>query len=110
LIEADHSNGNFLVAISTRQSGTKRMPIDDRSTLPPDTDPMVEPMEAVLRQMAFDDHLESIRREGAEAFRAGLSREDCPYLDHPEPHFRATWIGGMAEAALGLDEGGGPTP
>lgn len=60
--------------------------------------------EAIRRQNEFDDLLDAIREEGAKAFADGLGRDDCPYLDHPEPHYRATWIGGWAEASLFGDD------
>lgn len=62
------------------------------------------PGDAEAREAAFDSLMESVRREGGEAFRSGVAKEDCPYDGHPEPHMRTSWVGGWAEAALGLDE------
>lgn len=58
----------------------------------------------IRRQNEFDDRLELIRQEGAQAFADGLGRDACPYLDHPEPHYSTTWIGGWAEASLFGDD------
>jgi ribosome modulation factor len=61
--------------------------------------------EAVTRQVAFDEALDRIRDEGGQAYLDGLAREDNPYADHPEPHFRNAWRGGWAEACLGIWDG-----
>ena len=67
--------------------------------------------EAERRQLAFDDRMEAVRREGASAQRAGLTREDCPYVAPEDRQSRTSWIGGWAEAALGIDEPSpGPSP
>ena len=67
--------------------------------------------EAERRQLAFDDRMDAVRREGASAQRAGLTREDCPYAAPEERQSRTSWIGGWAEAALGIDEPAlGPSP
>lgn len=56
--------------------------------------------DAIRRHNEFEDRLELVRQEGAQAFADGLGRDACPYLDHPEPHYRTSWIGGWAEASL----------
>ena len=67
--------------------------------------------EAERRQLAFDDRMEAVRREGAAAHRAGLTREECPYAAPEDRQSRTSWIGGWAEAALGIgDPPPGPVP
>jgi len=57
---------------------------------------------AEARQLAFDETLDRIRAEGAQAYADGRGREDNPYLDHPEVHYARAWTGGWAEACLGI--------
>jgi len=57
---------------------------------------------AEARHLAFDETLDRIRAEGAQAYGDGLGRADNPYVDHPEVHYARAWTGGWAEACLGI--------
>jgi len=59
-------------------------------------------LEAEARQNAFEETLERIETEGAQAYEDGLGREANPYVDHPEVHYARAWTGGWAQACLGI--------
>lgn len=51
-------------------------------------------------QNAFDERMARIRQEGSRAQAAGTPKEDCPHP--PGTQERTAWIGGWAEASLGI--------
>jgi ribosome modulation factor len=84
------------IGASTIQGGLGRgcLEMDHNSPITP----------AERNQFDFDARMQGVREEGWNAHRAGLSREDCPYVTPAMAQERTTWIGGWAEAALGLDD------
>jgi hypothetical protein len=56
--------------------------------------------ELEARQNAFDLRCEEVRAEAARAFSGGMPKSQNPYVNDLD--FSKVWIGGYAEAALGV--------